>query len=237
MIQLKDLSLGFKEKKLLDDISIVFETGHLTALIGRNGCGKSTLMKAICGLNNDYNGKIIIEGDNIRKISRHKLARLLSYVNTRRPSMSNLKCRDVVALGRSPHTGWHGSLSSQDNMIIDSALEIVRMHDYATRYINTLSDGECQKIMIARAIAQDTPVILLDEPTSFLDLPTRHEIVGLLQKLAHEKDKTIIFSTHEIELALQKSDDIAIMIDATLIKKTATPSLLSYIFSLFHLPE
>ena len=211
MIQLKNFSIGFGHKRLLEDFNTLFPSHKLTSLIGRNGSGKSTLMKAICKLNDKYSGEILINGENIKNIPRHILASKLSYVNTHRPGMGNLKCIDVIRLGRSPYTDWHGRLSSHDDTSVENALSLVGMKEYAHRYFHTLSDGESQKIMIARAIAQDTDIILLDEPTSFLDLPTRYELVSLLKKLTEEEGKTILFSTHELDIALKLSDNIALL--------------------------
>lgn len=221
MIYLKDFSIGYNEKLLLSQVTTKFPAQSLTALIGRNGTGKSTLLKAICGLNNDYKGEILIDGEDLRKISRLKLSKLLAYVNTQRPRLSNLKCHDVVALGRSPYTGWYGKITNHDEEIISRALHTVGMISYSSRNFNSLSDGECQKIMIARAISQDTPVIVLDEPTSFLDLPTRHELCALLRRLAHEDGKCIIFSTHELDLALRYSDFVALIGNEQLINLPA----------------
>ena len=211
MIELKNFSIGFDSRKLLDNVNTIFPSCQLTALIGRNGSGKSTMMKAVCGLNDRYSGDIIIKGENLKDIPRSKLATLVSYVNTQRPRMANLKCNEVVALGRTPYTNWHGKLSSEDKNQILEAIDLVGMRNYYDRDFNSLSDGESQKIMIARAIAQDTPIIILDEPTSFLDMPTRFELANLLRKLDHEKGKTIIFSTHELDLALKICDRIALV--------------------------
>ena len=211
MIELKDFSIGFGERRLLSHVNTIFPKAKLTALIGRNGTGKSTLMKALCGLNENYSGEILIDGENLRKIPRNKLASKIAYVNTQRPRMANLKCKDVVELGRSPYTGWHGKLSEKDRELVRSSIERVGMTEYSERYFNSLSDGESQKIMIARAIAQDTDIILLDEPTSFLDLPTRYELVSLLKKLTEDQGKCIIFSTHELDIALKMSDYIALV--------------------------
>ena len=216
MIKLNNFSIGFSNPLLLSDISTTFSDGSLTALIGRNGTGKSTLMKALCGLNPNYSGEIFLDGMNLRDVSRPMLAKKIAFVNTQRPRLANLKCKDVVALGRSPYTAWHGKLSSEDSHAVRKALEIVGMVAYAQRDFNSLSDGECQKIMIARAIAQDTPYILLDEPTSFLDLPTRHELATLLKSLT-QTGKTIIFSTHELDIALKFSDYIALIDSSELI--------------------
>ena len=228
MIRLENFSIGFENRTLLENVSTSFITNKLTAIIGRNGTGKSTLMKAICGINEKYSGEIIIDGSNVKKIPRNKLSSIISYVNTQRPRIANLRCKEVVSLGRSPYTNWNGKLSTQDWEIINDALELVGMTDYLNRYYNTLSDGESQKVMIARAIAQDTSVILLDEPTSFLDLPTRYELVSLLKKLTEEKQKTIIFSTHELDIAIKFSDYIALF-DSPSLVNLPTQEMIEYI--------
>lgn len=232
MIQLKNFSVGFEGRPLLKDVSTDFRDGKLTSLIGENGAGKSTLLKSICGINADYSGEIIIDGRDIKKLTRKEIATVLSYVNTQRPRMANLKCYDVVALGRTPYTGWHGRISDYDKEMIHQAINKVGMEDYEIKYFNNLSDGECQKIMIARAIAQDTKYILLDEPTSFLDLPTRYDLVDLLKQLT-EIGKTIIFSTHELDIAIKKSDYIGLITDGKLINEPV-PQLLKHIRETHH---
>lgn len=211
MIRIKDLSIGFEGKQLLSGVTTEFKDNSLTALIGRNGSGKSTLLRALAGLNESYKGEIYISDTLLSKIPKPRLSAFLAFVNTQRPRVANLRCIDVVALGRSPFTGWTGRLSATDKLAIEQALNYVSMLEYAQRELNTLSDGEFQRIMIARAIAQDTPIILLDEPTSFLDLPTRFEIVGLLKKLSSTQNKTIVFSTHELDIALEFSNYIALI--------------------------
>ena len=233
MIQLKDFTIGFENRRLLDNVSTSFRKSKLTALIGRNGTGKSTLLKAICGLNDDYKGEILIDGENIRKIPRNRFATLLAYVNTQRPRMSNLRCKEVVALGRSPYTGWNGKLSEEDFKIVDKAIDLVGMKGYENRYFNSLSDGESQKIMIARAIAQDTKIIILDEPTSFLDLPMRHELVEILKELTIEEKKTILFSTHELDVAIRLCDYIG-LIDAGKIYNLPVKEMVSFIKDTHH---
>ena len=211
MIELENFTIGYQQRFLLKDVSTQFPSKSLTALIGRNGCGKSTLLKTICRLSDNYRGEIFIDGENIRNISGNRLSEKIAYVNPMRPRIANLKCKDIVALGRSPYTNWHGKLSADDHIRIKRSISLVKMESYEDRYFNSLSDGESQKIMIARAIAQDTEIIILDEPTSFLDLPTRYELVELLKKLTEENEKTIIYSTHELDLALKKSDYVALM--------------------------
>ena len=140
-----------------------------------------------------------------------ELARTVSFVTTEKVRIPNLKCRDVVALGRAPYTNWVGRLQPQDREIVAKSLALLDMSAYAERTMDQMSDGECQRIMIARALAQDTPIILLDEPTSFLDLPNRYELGILLQKLAHKQNKCILFSTHELDIALTLCDSIALI--------------------------
>lgn len=213
MISLSDFSIGYGNRLLLENVDSRFREESLTALIGRNGSGKSTLLRAICRLNDNYSGKILIDGTDLRDINASRLASLVSFVNTQRPQVAGLKCRDIVALGRAPYTDWAGNLSAKDREIVDIALESVGMLDFADRTLRSLSDGESQRIMIARAIAQDTRTIILDEPTSFLDMPNRYELVTLLKKLARGNGKTVIFSTHELDIAVDMCDDIALIDD------------------------
>ena len=238
MIELKGVSIGYDNKLLLKNADAIFKDSQLIALIGRNGAGKSTLLKAICGLNHDYAGEIIINNHNLRNIPKNKLATYIAFVHTRRPHISNISCRDIVSLGRSPYTGWTGRLSSKDREAVDEALSKVGMENFADRKLDSLSDGECQKVMIARAIAQDTTNIILDEPTSFLDLPTRFELVNLLKDLAHEKKKTIVFSTHELDIALEMSDIITVIDHNSLVYGT-TREIISKgcIQNLFSMPS
>lgn len=211
MIQLRDFTIGYDSRILLKDVSSDFGTGMLTALIGRNGSGKSTLLRALAGLNKKYGGEILIEGKNLRKLTTPELARTLAFVNTERMRIPNLRCEDVVAMGRAPYTNWIGHIREEDREIVAEALESVGMSAYSARTMDTMSDGECQRVMIARALAQDTPVIILDEPTSFLDLPNRYELVALLRSLVHAKGKTIIFSTHELDIAMSLCDRVALI--------------------------
>lgn len=211
MIQLDSLTLGYGSDVLLNKVSASLEEGGLIALLGRNGSGKSTLLRAIAGLGEIKEGKILIGGKVLSCLKTDELARIVSFVTTEKVRVPNLKCRDVVALGRAPYTNWSGRLQSRDWEIVSEALELLGMSDYASRTMDQMSDGECQRIMIARALAQDTPVILLDEPTSFLDLPNRYELGVLLRGLAHRRNKCIFFSTHELDIALTLCDSIALI--------------------------
>lgn len=215
MILLRNFSIGYGKRTLLENVDTEFPTGQLTALIGRNGTGKSTLLRAIAGLNPHYKGEILIGRDDslrdIRSLRPGEMARTLALVNTERTRIASLRCRDVVAIGRAPYTNWIGQMQEQDRHIVMQALEAVGMADYADRTMDSMSDGECQRVMTARALAQDTPIILLDEPTSFLDMPNRYELCTLLRRLAHEQGKCILFSTHELDIALNVADRISLI--------------------------
>lgn len=211
MIQLQNLTIGYGTRCLLHSVSTQFQRGTVTALIGRNGSGKSTLLRAIANMNTGYSGTIAIDGENIRGIRQDLLAKKLALVTTRRVRIANLRCSDVVALGRAPYTNWIGSMQDIDRQIVHKALESTGMTEYADRPIDSLSDGESQRIMIARALAQDTPIMLLDEPTSFLDMPNRYETAALLRDLAHKHDKCIVYSTHELDIALRMCDSVALI--------------------------
>lgn len=211
MIRLDSLTLGYGQGVLLDKVSADLNGGGLIALLGRNGSGKSTLLRTIAGLGKIKGGNILIDGKVLACLKPDELARTVSFVTTEKIRIPNLKCRDIVALGRAPYTNWIGRLQARDEEIVDGALELLGMSEYADRTMDQMSDGECQRIMIARALAQDTPVILLDEPTSFLDLPNRYELGILLRDLAHRQNKCVFFSTHELDIALTLCDSIALI--------------------------
>lgn len=211
MIRLDSLTLGYGQGVLLDKVSADLNGGGLIALLGRNGSGKSTLLRTIAGLGKIKGGNILIDGKVLACLKSDELARTVSFVTTEKIRIPNLKCRDIVALGRAPYTNWIGRLQARDEEIVDGALELLGMSEYADRTMDQMSDGECQRIMIARALAQDTPVILLDEPTSFLDLPNRYELGILLRDLAHRQNKCVFFSTHELDIALTLCDSIALI--------------------------
>ena len=206
MLEIQNLTLGYGKNILLRNISAQASPGELIAIAGRNGSGKSTLIRAMTGLQKPLAGRILTDGLDIGSLPRETAARKVSIVNTDRVRIPWLKCRDLVALGRAPWTGWTGRLSDRDEEAVNKALELTGMTDFAMRSMDSMSDGECQRIMIARALAQDTPLLVLDEPTAFLDLPGRHQITDLLARLAAEKGKTVIFSTHDIGIALQRAD-------------------------------
>ena len=211
MILLSNISLAFGERTLIEGATTRFECGEMVALLGRNGTGKSTLLRAMAKLGDIAEGEILVDGKSIADIDIRTFARLVAFVNTERIDIDSMRAYDLVAIGRSPYTDWMGRLTKEDRAIIERAMQITGVDKLAERMVETLSDGECQRVMIARALAQDTPVILLDEPTAFLDLPNRYELCTLLSRLAHDEGKLIIFSTHELDIALSLSDSIALV--------------------------
>ena len=211
MIRFQSLSLGYGSRILIDSLSATVKSGELTALVGRNGTGKSTLLRAITGLGERIGGDILLGDKSIDSLSTAELATMVAFVTTDKVRIANLRCRDVVALGRAPYTNWIGRMQEQDEEIVMRSMKLVGMSDYADKTMDRMSDGECQRIMIARALAQQTPIILLDEPTAFLDMPNRYELCTLLQHLAHEEQKCILFSTHELDIALALCDSIALI--------------------------
>lgn len=211
MIRLEHLTLGYGRRTLLEKVSATLPAGALTALLGRNGTGKSTLLRAIAGLGGRQEGSVFLNGRELAQMPPQRLAETVAFVTTERVRIANLRCRDVVALGRAPYTNWIGRMQREDTEIVLRSLAQVGMSDYAGRTMDRMSDGECQRVMIARALAQQTPIILLDEPTSFLDLPNRYELCSLLARLAHEEGKCILFSTHELDIALSLADGIALI--------------------------
>lgn len=226
MIELNELTVGYGQRTLLEKVSTRITSGQLVALLGRNGTGKSTLLRAMMGLEKPQTGEIRLQGKNITSLKPEKLARKISFVTTDKVRIANLRCKDVVAMGRAPYTNWIGQLQPEDKTRVDEAMRLVGMSDYAEKTMDQMSDGECQRIMIARALAQDTPVILLDEPTAFLDLPNRYELCLLLQKLAQEEGKCILFSTHDLDIALSLCDSI-MLIDNPQLYSLSTPEMVA----------
>lgn len=210
-----DLSIGYSKKKnnyiVQSGLNLELRPGELVCLIGPNGSGKSTLMRTLAGLQKSLAGDVFVSGENIHNLSQQNKALLISMVLTDRVDIDNATVFDIVSLGRFPYTHWWGGIAVEDKKIISDAIDLVHLNDKADQYLNELSDGERQRVMIAKALAQDTPIILLDEPTAHLDLPNRVEIMLLLHRLAHQTRKGILLSTHELDLALQAGDRIWLM--------------------------
>ena len=217
---------GHRQVAVSDEVNETLLSGELTALLGPNGCGKSTLLKTLSGFIPPLKGSIKIDGRDISSFKGNELSKVIGVVLTERVSMSNMNVRDLVALGRSPYTGFWGRLSASDRKIVDEAIKMTGIENLASRNVATLSDGERQKAMISKALAQETQIIFLDEPSAFLDYPSKVELMQLLKELARNENKTIFLSTHDLDVAIQISDRLWLM-DKKLGIKTGTPDQLS----------
>ena len=217
IIALNNASIGYKgrsglPKVVKQNISVYALKGELVALIGGNGVGKSTLLRTIAGFQPPMAGEVLMNGKSVDAYRESELALTLSFVSTEIIRVPNLTVFDLVSLGRYPYTNWFGKLGEEDRQIVEESIGAVGLKGYENRAINYISDGERQKAMIARTLAQDTDVIVLDEPTAFLDLSNKYEIVHILHRLAREKGKTVLFSTHDLTTAIAESDRIWLML-------------------------
>ena len=216
-ITLRDLSVGYQHPRrtpttVLAQLNATLHAGQLTCLVGANGIGKSTLLRTLAAFQSPISGQMRYYSDeqaapiNLATLSQARLARLVSVVLTAKPSVENLSVEQIVALGRSPYTNIWGTLRADDRRMVAWAMDVVGITNLRHRLVQTLSDGERQKMMIAKALAQDTPVILLDEPTAFLDYKSKVEVLGLLARLAHQTNKMVLLSTHDLEQAVHAAD-------------------------------
>lgn len=230
MIELRNLTIGYQqkgnEKVVAAQINATLYSGRLTCLIGSNGIGKSTLLRTLSAFQPPLEGEIMVPAPDalgagkaadevpmaaLSSLTHRDLARLIGVVLTEKPDVQNMTVFELVGIGRSPYTGFWGRLTKADREIVEESLRLVGIESLSERFIQTLSDGERQKMMVAKALAQQTPVIFLDEPTAFLDYPSKVEMLQLLKRLAHETRKTIFLSTHDMELALQIADELWLM--------------------------
>jgi len=206
IISLDRFAIGYqKENVLLRNLKLTVNRGEMVALIGRNGTGKSTLLKSMIGLIEPLDGACIYDGLPFGDYSLPERARRISFVSSQLTQIPSLTVSELVGLGRMPYTGWMGRLSSKDVALIQQAINEVQLAPFAERRLECLSDGERQRAMIARALVQDTPVMVLDEPTAFLDIPNTYELVRLLSRF-RDRGKSIIYSTHDLETAMQCAD-------------------------------
>lgn len=202
------LTVGYRGHRVVEDISLSLPCGRLVCLLGPNGAGKSTLLRTLCGFQPPIAGTVTISGSDITTMSAAEVARLVSVVLTDRPPTPSLTAAEMVSMGRAPYTGFWGRLSDDHHRLVSEAMQTVGIAPLATRRMGRLSDGERQKVMIAKALAQHTPVIVLDEPTAFLDYPSKVAVMKTLARLAHDEGKTILMSTHDLELAAQLGDEL-----------------------------
>ena len=214
-IRIDSLSIGYRGKSSVKVVAANYNatinSGELTCLLGANGVGKSTLLRTLSAFQPKISGHIFIQGKDISDYTDSDLSTVISVVLTEKCDVRNMTVTELVGLGRSPYTNFWGTLTKDDRRIVEHSIELVRAGELKDRMVHTLSDGERQKVMIAKALAQETPVIFLDEPTAFLDFPSKVEIMQLLHRLSRETGKTIFLSTHDLELALQIADKIWMM--------------------------
>ncbi len=206
-----NLSLGYGNTKIAENISFELQEGLLTCLMGPNGVGKSTLIKAIMGTNPPLNGEILLDGVKLATIPRVDLAKIMAVVLTDKIPPGSMTVSEMVALGRVPHTGWWGRLKTKDRDLIEQVMEATHLNYLKDRKLGEISDGQLQKVMIARALAQEGKIIILDEPTAHLDLINRFEIMHLLRKMAKEASKAILVVTHDLEIAIETADCLWLM--------------------------
>jgi iron complex transport system ATP-binding protein len=222
ILKAENLSIGYthkKEKKsIASSINLSLEKGKLVALIGENGIGKSTLLRTLTGIQKPISGTVFLDNQKINDYNARDLAQKLSLVLTEKLPPSNLTVFELIALGRQPYTNWIGKLKPADLSKINQAIELTQIGHLTAKKHYEISDGQLQKVLIARAISQDTPIIILDEPTTHLDLLHKVTLLKLLKKLGGEMKKCILFSTHDIDLALELSDEIIIMTSGNVVQ-------------------
>lgn len=233
IIRTVDLEIGYpgqKRKPVYSSINVSAGKGEIIAVLGQNGIGKSTLLRTLVQLQKPTRGKVLVKNRDLHHYSRKELALLIGFVSTEIIHVSNLTLFDLVGLGRFPHTNWLGRLTQEDRDLVREAIRQVGLEGMMGKNINEVSDGERQRTMIARTLAQDTEIIVLDEPTAFLDLPNRYEIVHLLTELSRLKGKTILFSTHDLGIALQEADKVWLMLPDGIVTGSPEDLVLNHSF-------
>ncbi len=212
---LQDLATGYTQHKehhiVSEHVNATLVPAQLTCLMGPNGAGKSTLLRTLSAFQPPVGGHMMLGDRDVAAYTPRELARIIGVVLTERPNLRGMRVHEMVAMGRSPYTGFWGTLHADDHAAVQQAIEQVGIASLADRHMDTLSDGERQKVMIAKALAQQTPIILLDEPTAFLDFPSKVEMMLLLRRLSRERQLTVLLSTHDIEIALQVADRLWLM--------------------------
>lgn len=211
MLKTNNLSVGYNNKVVVSDINIEVKSGEILCLLGSNGAGKTTLLRSLSKLISPIKGEIYLNGVNINHISRKALSKKMALVLTNRLLGDLMTVQDIVNIGRYPYTGFFGNLSKKDLIMVDEALESVDALHLKKRYFDELSDGEKQKVLVARALVQEPEIIILDEPTTHLDIKHRLELINILKKLSKEKSISVILSLHEIDIALKSCDKVALI--------------------------
>lgn len=211
-IQAKGLSIGYNDSKgrkvVQKELNLTLHSGEVTCLLGLNGAGKSTLIRTLCGFQPPLDGEVLLRGRDLKEYSGSEFAREVGVVLTEKTNAGGITVYELVGLGRHPYTGFFGTLKESDRKIIEESMESVGISHKRNNYVSELSDGERQKAMIAKVLAQKCPIIILDEPTAFLDVTARIDTMVLLRKLAKEQGKAIILSTHDIDSAIGMADNL-----------------------------
>lgn len=238
-ISVRNLSVGYKKGKQLvavkEGINLQAHSGELIALVGSNGIGKSTLLRTLTGFQKALGGEILLNDRKLSSFSIKELAKVLSFVSTEAVRVQNLRVWELLAMGRYPYTNFIGSLTEEDNNIIKRAILQVGLSGYEDRMIDQISDGERQRAMIARTLVQDTPLIILDEPTAFLDIRNRYEIIHLLHDFVKNENKTVLFSTHDLNISTSEVDKIWLMLDDKVVEGAPEDLILAGNFEqMFH---
>lgn len=230
IIYTKSLSAGYRKRKsvttVLRNVDLELHEGELVSLLGANGAGKSTLIRTICGLQPALAGRVMVGDKDVERLTPRQLSKTIALVTTERTFAGGLTVSELVGLGRHPHTGFLGRLDEHDRQIVATAIEKVGISHKSESYVAELSDGERQKVMIAKALAQEAPVIILDEPTAFLDVASRVEVLQLLHDLARNERRTILISSHDIQQSMALSDRLWIVSDIGEIVSGVTEDLI-----------
>jgi iron complex transport system ATP-binding protein len=234
-IRLECLKIGYrdslhKETMVFGPVTAEITQAEMVGIIGRNGIGKSTLLRSIAGLQSQLQGRIMIDGIDNNRIPSRERARLISFVSTEPVAAQHIRVSEMVSMGRFPHTGWLGVLQPGDLERVQQAAELTSIQHLMSKFMQELSDGERQKVMIARALAQDTPIIILDEPTAFLDLPARYDILRILNDLTLIHHKTLLFTTHDLAIALEVADKLWLMAEGHLFEGAPEDLLIGKVF-------
>lgn len=228
-LSINNLSIGYRDKVVAENICAEICSGQMICLIGRNGTGKSTLLKTIAGFLSPLHGGVEFDNRKLETMTKKELARTIGIVLTGRTLGQNLSVEDMVGLGRSPYTGFFGRLTDKDKEIVESSIEMIGIGNLRNRKIVNLSDGEYQKVIIAKTLAQQTPIILLDEPTAFLDFQSKVDVMELALNLAHSEGKIILMTTHDINLAMKIADKLWIMKNKNILRKPSGEEINDFI--------
>lgn len=211
MLEIKGLQIGYKSKSLAANIDLSVQRGEMICLLGQNGVGKSTLLRTLVGLQNPLSGDVRIDDVDVCNVQKRILARKLGYISTQRAGVANMRVSELVSLGRYPYTNLMGVHKAEDLAMIEEAISTCRINYISESKLGEISDGQYQKAILAKSMAQDTDFIIMDEPTAHLDVVNRLEIFELLKKIKKEKNKGLVISTHELGLALRSADKIWLM--------------------------